>query len=306
MNGINADIFNKFADLKSFLQSDPPQNYYSGHRTDLPALPDSILMFFRRKRSQLDQRQPNSHHRCLLLCCLDGEGGVVINNRLVYLTTGHVLLIPPHHFHCYTQFPVDELLWLFITFELPPRHPWLSNGGIPQPLDRRMEALLDLIISGYQGADGRETDRISLRLLLGDLLSRYTVLAPREAPSPGHHDRFIEKIAAYMADHLAEPLSLRSLADHIHLSVSHMRNLFQQRLEMGPITYLRQCRMHHACGLLRQTDLSVGEVAARCGFDSLYSFSRAFKRYFRQSPSQYRRSLSEHPRGSPSAYAIDK
>jgi AraC-like DNA-binding protein len=53
--------------------------------------------------------------------------------------------------------------------------------------------------------------------------------------------------------------------------------------------YLSWWRMQVAAGLLRREGLSVGEVAARVGYESEPSFRSAFKRARGQPPSAYRR-----------------
>lgn len=52
-------------------------------------------------------------------------------------------------------------------------------------------------------------------------------------------------------------------------------------------------RMLEAARLLRFTDLSIGEVASRSGFDDQLYFSRSFKQYHRLTPTRYR----DHIRG---------
>ena len=50
--------------------------------------------------------------------------------------------------------------------------------------------------------------------------------------------------------------------------------------------------MLEAARLLRFTDLTVGEIAFRAGFEDQLYFSRAFKRHYGQAPSTYRTHLS--------------
>jgi transcriptional regulator GlxA family with amidase domain len=52
--------------------------------------------------------------------------------------------------------------------------------------------------------------------------------------------------------------------------------------------YLRRLRLARAAGYLRDTDLSLAEIARRTGYDSEVSLSKAFKRVYGDSPGRYR------------------
>ena len=55
--------------------------------------------------------------------------------------------------------------------------------------------------------------------------------------------------------------------------------------------YVLRVRMGKAKRLVRTTSASIGEVAAKCGFQDVAHFSRAFKQFFGVTPSQYRKNV---------------
>jgi transcriptional regulator GlxA family with amidase domain len=63
---------------------------------------------------------------------------------------------------------------------------------------------------------------------------------------------------------------------------------FRAVLGRSPIRYLTEWRMHLAQDLLATTDLGVGVVARRVGYDAEEAFSRAFKRAHGEPPSAWR------------------
>lgn len=67
---------------------------------------------------------------------------------------------------------------------------------------------------------------------------------------------------------------------------------FNQLLGRPPIRYLTEWRLNLASGLLRTTQLGVGEIGARVGYGSEEAFSRAFKRAFGQAPAHWRAAAS--------------
>jgi AraC-like DNA-binding protein len=78
------------------------------------------------------------------------------------------------------------------------------------------------------------------------------------------------------------------LARHAAVSRSVLDARFREVLGRSPIRYLTEWRMHLAEDLLATTDLGVGAVARRVGYDAEEAFSRAFKRVHGDAPSVWR------------------
>jgi AraC-like DNA-binding protein len=87
-----------------------------------------------------------------------------------------------------------------------------------------------------------------------------------------------------------EAWTVASLAKSVHMSRSVFSERFTELVGTPPLQYLTRWRMHLADRWLREDRLGVGEVAARLGYDSGPSFSRAFKRHTGVPPGEARRS----------------
>ncbi|NQU41602.1 MAG: helix-turn-helix transcriptional regulator [Lentisphaerae bacterium] len=103
------------------------------------------------------------------------------------------------------------------------------------------------------------------------------------------HVPALERVAAELAARCGEPLQLAELARKHGFSASYLRDLFARHYGCGPRTYLRQARIRQARSLMMGTSLTLSEIALRVGFESIHSFSRAFKAVERSTPSDYRR-----------------
>jgi AraC-like DNA-binding protein len=79
------------------------------------------------------------------------------------------------------------------------------------------------------------------------------------------------------------------MARDLGLSLSGFRKMFVKITGLPPGQYLQQIRINKAGELLQQTTLPIGEISTRLGFDSIYYFSRIFKKKTGVSPSDYRR-----------------
>ncbi len=91
-----------------------------------------------------------------------------------------------------------------------------------------------------------------------------------------------------MEAHVAEPISLDALAKTAGLSSRQLNRLFQSRLGRSAMRYYRELRLEKAQSLLRNSPLSLTEIALATGFASSAHFSRVFAAQFGQPPSSYR------------------
>jgi AraC-like DNA-binding protein len=106
-------------------------------------------------------------------------------------------------------------------------------------------------------------------------------------------DPKVGKVLALIHRRPEERWTVGSLAKAVHLSRSVFSARFTELVGTPPMQYLTQWRMHLAGRWLREDKLGIGEVAARFGYESEPSFSRAFKRYVGVSPGAARRGVIE-------------
>jgi AraC family transcriptional regulator len=86
-----------------------------------------------------------------------------------------------------------------------------------------------------------------------------------------------------------EFLSINEVADiagRCNMSEFHFYRSFKQAFSTTPYQYILKKRLHHAKELLLKGEQSITNIALHCNFPDLFTFSKAFKRKFRISPSQ--------------------
>lgn len=92
-----------------------------------------------------------------------------------------------------------------------------------------------------------------------------------------------------MRENLEDPLQTGEIADQLGISQRELERLFKKWLHATPGAYYRKLRLERARALLKQTSMSVLEVAVSCGFTSSAHFSRAYSSCFGHAPSIDRR-----------------
>jgi len=103
------------------------------------------------------------------------------------------------------------------------------------------------------------------------------------------HVPLLEEAAAHMREECRKAPTITEMATYCELSPSHFRALFGRHFGCPPRTYLRRARVMRAKDIMIGSPLNLSEIAARCGFANVHSFSRAFRAVEGLSPSEYRR-----------------
>lgn len=111
---------------------------------------------------------------------------------------------------------------------------------------------------------------------------------------------FVVNAARLMAANLETPISCQALAARMGVTRRTMERRFAARTGRTPGAYYLDLRLTRAQNLLQQTGLSVSEIAAETGFESLPAFSRAYRQRFGLPPSKDREqtvaaSVPRHP-----------
>jgi transcriptional regulator GlxA family with amidase domain len=96
------------------------------------------------------------------------------------------------------------------------------------------------------------------------------------------------ELQAWVADHLAEDLTVERLAGRVAMSPRNFSRTFRREVGVTPARFVERVRIEAARRLLEDSTQSVDEVAARCGFGTAETMRRSFLRSLRVTPSEYR------------------
>ncbi|WP_105616314.1 helix-turn-helix transcriptional regulator [Vallitalea okinawensis] len=97
----------------------------------------------------------------------------------------------------------------------------------------------------------------------------------------------VQRMQDYIEEYLAEPITLKKLAQAAGYSPWHSTRIFKELLGKTPFEYIRSLRLSQAAIKLRDEDAKVIDVAFDFVFNSHEGFTRAFSKQFGMRPSQY-------------------
>ncbi|WP_294596521.1 helix-turn-helix domain-containing protein [uncultured Rikenella sp.] len=97
-------------------------------------------------------------------------------------------------------------------------------------------------------------------------------------------DPAMQSALATIHTRFADPLAISDVAAEAGVSSRYLRKLFDRNLNLSPLEYLTRVRVDRAVELLRNTEMSVKEVAFACGFRSPQYFARVFRQQTGRAP----------------------
>lgn len=108
-------------------------------------------------------------------------------------------------------------------------------------------------------------------------------------PKTGEWPEAISRTVSFIQEHYREPLILEDLIEVARLSKFHFIRQFQQCTNVTPMKFVTKVRIEKAMKLLKETDLTLEEIAGLVGYANGNYFSKVFRSVVGVSPGKYRR-----------------
>ena len=266
---------------------------------DDAVIPDRDLFLVRHTKHDIFSRY-HYHDYFEFFIMIDGSLTEMRNSGQEVLVKGDCLLIRPGDSHGYPEWRREKFtfynmafrksLWTELT-QLYPALPWKQLTDAELPIMSSMNDKdfdfclysLDWIL--------RMEEREHIHLAGLNFLSRMAIQFwfheleewRDDAPS------WLQKTIAQLNDQRFLKEGIPFLRKEIPVSYEHFSRIFKKHTSRTPAEYLKQKRTRLARALLEGSDMTVGEIAAECGYDNLSHFHHQFKEECALSPLRYRK-----------------
>ncbi len=98
----------------------------------------------------------------------------------------------------------------------------------------------------------------------------------------------IRRIKDYIEEHIREKITMRMLADQLHMNEQHLMRIFKKETGQSVVDYITGRRVAIAGRLLKETDYSINFIADCVGCENYSYFTKLFKKQTGVTPSEYR------------------
>jgi AraC-like DNA-binding protein len=213
-----------------------------------------------------------------------------------------LVFVPAGHEYCDSQEPRSLARSAYFYFDPAALQVGADQGFDAMSLAPRLffedAAIWDIAAKLKALIDGPQSNDRLYREALGTVLAHELVRVNSGAkragsPARGGLAAWQQRVViAHIEEHLADQISLTTLAQLVRLSPYHFCRAFKKSLGIPPHRFHTQRRMEHAKVLLAKPAASVTDVGITVGFSATSSFTTAFRNATGLTPTGYQRSVT--------------
>ncbi len=135
----------------------------------------------------------------------------------------------------------------------------------------------------YRAADAPQSR------LLHEMIEQVMDVACPQWREEAEQVKIIREIHDHLTEHMEQRMTIEELSHRYLINPTTLKTVFKEVYGNSLAAHMKEHRMEKAAALLRETDMSVAEIAGQVGYESQSKFTAAFKEQFGQLPTAYRR-----------------
>lgn len=242
-------------------------------------------------------------------CCYEvsyivsGRGHYYSNGRSYYVKKGDVFLSLPGEHHDGKADLIDPFRFFYIGFNFQgcfTDHDPFSK--IVKKLDQVQNPLIADKFDIQTPFVNTFTELINLKdysnIMIKTYLHQIVLLAYRnfydycEIEYSPHNTidnikQIVYEVINYIDVNLCKIVELSKISEEFDYSYTYLSHIFSRETGLSIQEYYNKKRFEVALKWLKDSDLSITQIAEKLQYQSIHSFSRAFKQYFNLSPTEY-------------------
>ncbi len=239
---------------------------------------------------------PGVRDHYLVHFVISGKGQYECNGKVYNIKAGEMFLIKPSQVVHYIADSNDPWEYYWVGFngtyaqKVINNLPFKDNSPVyaPKDFDTCKEYLYQIYENSGSSLSNSTAMLGYLYLFLAKLMEEGNMISPVASVTQSNY--VIEAIK-FIQFNYSTDISVDHIANAVGISRSHLYRVFVSNLGQSPIDYLTEYRINEACELLKNTNLSISQVAVSVGFFDQFYFSRVFKKIKKIPPSKYLQSL---------------
>ncbi len=227
------------------------------------------------------------HYHFEVIMLTSGEMTVTVDNKEYILTPGKAVLVFPNQIHSLLSVGESKhTLCVFtpklVNYFFKSKHKALPESNIFDLPRYCTDMLVSL----------SENDNLNkVKGMLYSLCGVFDEQAKYKEIKRDEETQLLHKIFSFIDNHFQDDCSLETLANEVSYSYAYLSKYFKQAVGMSYSSYVNYYRISEICYRLDNTENSILEISDECGFKSLRSMNRNFKKQMNLTPAEYRKRL---------------
>jgi len=268
-------------------------NFYEQHYYKKPSFPIIFHYDVLKRNSQI---YFHWHENIEILYFTKGKGEVINGGKVYTVEETGMVVINANSIHSIR--PLEEQVEYYC---LIVDKNFCENLGFyveerfikPQIHDRQLNSFFDDIISEMNNKNSYYESAVLYHIagMLLYLYRHYESVNEEQVQIHPQKTKMVKVGLRYIREHFHENISVDDIVSAVGFSKYYFLRTFKELTRNTVIHYLNTIRIQRACQLLAEQNISISEISSLCGFDSASYFTKVFKRYTGQLPSEYRHSL---------------
>ena len=272
---------------------------------------ESLFRLDHKKQDEVFTMQhTHCHDHYELYYLFSGERYYLLEDRIYRILQGDLVFIPPNMVHQTAEGGTGTHERVVVYFT----EPFLSDVCPDQQQRRDLLGCFSHEVKAMRVAGPRQacvedllrrmlreerSDRpysllyqkaLLMQLLIFTVRNRHDQKEQYFRPESPLHRR-VHKIVGYIHRNCHLSLSLETIAREFYISPYYLSRVFKQVTGLRLVEYINSVRVREAQELLRNSDLTVSQIAETVGYGSQTHFGRSFKRVTGMTAVQYRKAI---------------
>lgn len=219
-------------------------------------------------------------HRCYeIIHVKSGILAIKLQEKDLTLEAGQAAIVCPYQLHSFTSVTETELVLVLFSPDLIGHFSTAFRNKQP------INPLLSLDFSDIESLPKQNLYR--KKAFLYSLCASLLEQTQFEDSHASDNSR-LHQVLHYISEHYREKCELSTVANQLGYDYAYLSRLVKKGLQQSYTEYLNQYRITQACRLLTLSQLSVSDIGLQCGYDTLRSFHRNFKKITGMTPLAYR------------------
>lgn len=246
-----------------------------------------------------DNNKEHCHEFDELVIVKSGHGLHVINSQPLFIKTGDVFYVKKDEYHFYDELGTLKLINILInpdvdfhfikniepllsklTSDSLNDYAWLDNAGLAKAID--ISKILFINKDEPANANTLKLEQEALFLQLITLIFEY------KHTVSDNTEHKINKILKFVQNDCFSEINWNELSEQFEVPLRTLFRHLKEKTGMTPENYLKRLRLISARKKIRETDITITNIAFDCGFSNSNHFATAYKNVFGISPSTER------------------